>query len=77
MHLIIALLVTALMALTIQGSADAYQRPDILARDEPCSPFKAGDCSSCGADYLQCGFDFCYNPNVGETCCPSQGKSEQ
>ncbi|EXJ92857.1 hypothetical protein A1O3_01411 [Capronia epimyces CBS 606.96] len=75
MRSIISLFVAVFLATAVQCSAERGQDHGVLApfyHKLSCSPGKAGDCASCGADYVQCGSDDCYNPKAGETCCQSQ-----
>ncbi|EXJ91238.1 hypothetical protein A1O1_04348 [Capronia coronata CBS 617.96] len=75
MRSITAFVLAAFMATAAQCSAESKQEHGMLTRfyhEKTCAPSKAGDCSSCGADYVQCGTDACYNPKAGETCCQTQ-----
>ncbi|KIW85203.1 hypothetical protein Z517_00593 [Fonsecaea pedrosoi CBS 271.37] len=68
----IPLIVGACLAIAARGSASyAGDRP-ILPRRITCMPSDSGGCASCGADYVQCGPDTCYNPSAGEVCCSNK-----
>ncbi|KAK4939786.1 hypothetical protein LTR10_019959 [Elasticomyces elasticus] len=69
MRSIATLVIATLLAVAVQCSAE--QEPDfaILPRYEDCTPSQSGGCAGCGADYVDCGADACYNPKANETCC--------
>ncbi|OAL38329.1 hypothetical protein AYO20_02388 [Fonsecaea nubica] len=68
----IPLIIGACLAIAARGSASyAGDRP-ILPRRITCMPSDSGGCASCGADYVQCGPDTCYNPSAGEVCCSNK-----
>ncbi|KAI1618203.1 hypothetical protein EDD36DRAFT_425845 [Exophiala viscosa] len=69
MRSIATLVTVALLAVAVQCSADQEQNFAILPRYEDCTPSQSGGCAGCGADYVECGADACYNPKANETCC--------
>ncbi|KIW47860.1 uncharacterized protein PV06_00516 [Exophiala oligosperma] len=63
--------VAAFLAAAIPYTAASGDSDNMGFRYEDCSPSQDGSCSGCGADYVPCGSDTCYNPKAGETCCSS------
>ncbi|KAL6248722.1 hypothetical protein RBB50_003784 [Rhinocladiella similis] len=63
--------VAAFLAAAIPYTAASGYDDSMRLRYEDCSPSQDGSCSGCGADYVRCGDDTCYNPKAGETCCSS------
>ncbi|KIW17199.1 hypothetical protein PV08_04390 [Exophiala spinifera] len=63
--------VTAFLVAAIPFTAASGHGDNMRLRYEACSPSQDGSCSGCGADYVPCGSDTCYNPKAGETCCSS------
>ncbi|KIY00844.1 uncharacterized protein Z520_03510 [Fonsecaea multimorphosa CBS 102226] len=72
MHSYIPFIVGAFLATAVRGSASSSGDHSVLPHHLTCKPSNAGGCASCGANYVQCGPDTCYNPSAGEVCCSSQ-----
>ncbi|KIW91545.1 uncharacterized protein Z519_07511 [Cladophialophora bantiana CBS 173.52] len=65
-------IIGASLAIAVRGAASHAGDDPMHPRDVTCMPSDAGGCASCGANYVQCGPDTCYNPSAGEVCCSSK-----
>ncbi|EXJ58232.1 hypothetical protein A1O7_05657, partial [Cladophialophora yegresii CBS 114405] len=63
-------LVGAIFAVVVQGNPD---HEPLMARGKiACKPSAETGCAACGANWVACGTDACYNPVAGDVCCSNR-----